>query len=118
MQENRQNPKLNYFRTYSLPIKLISLIICCFLFFSCVQKDAKQILQFQNQEKLSEAAINVNTASAEELEKLPFVGAKTAQEIIKHREKFGRFRKPAYLMLVRGINDKRFREMKNLVKVE
>ena len=92
--------------------------MCSCLLICCGQKRAKQILPNQNQEKLSDSSININSASAEELEKLPDVGAKTAQEIIEHREKFGPFRKPAHLMLVRGISDKRFREMRNLVKVE
>jgi competence protein ComEA len=62
--------------------------------------------------------ININTASVETLEKLPHIGAKTAQEIVAHREKFGKFRKPEYLMLVRGISDKKFREMRSLIKAE
>ena len=118
MQQNLQNYNCNYFYTYSISIKLISLTICGCLLICCGQKEAKQILPAQNQENLSQSAININYASAEELEKLPHIGAKTAQEIIEHRETFGKFRKPAHLMLVRGISDKRFREMRNLVKVE
>ena len=57
-------------------------------------------------------------ASAGELEKLPHVGRQTAQEIVEYREKFGKFRKPEYLMFVRGISDRRFREMRSLVRVE
>jgi len=71
-----------------------------------------------NQIQISSSAININTASAEELEKLPHVGRRTAQEIVEYREKFGKFRKPEYLMFVRGISDRRFREIRSLVKVE
>ena len=107
-----------YFNVYSLPHKLLLLLICCFLFACGKQNNTKQILSTENQTQTSESAININIASAAELEKLPRVGKQTAEEIIKYREKFGAFRKPEHLMLVRGISDKHFREMNSLVKVE
>jgi competence protein ComEA len=82
------------------------------------QKETKQVLLQQKQFIISESAININTASAEELEKLPHIGIKKAQAIVEYREKFGRFQKAEYLMLVEGINDNHFREIRNLVKVE
>lgn len=82
------------------------------------QNNTKQILSSENQIKISASAVNINTASAAELEKLPHVGRQTAQKIIEYREKFGRFRKTEYLMLVRGISDRRFREMRSFIKVE
>lgn len=65
-----------------------------------------------------ENKININLASSQELEKLPGVGPKIAQRIVKHRTKFGRFRRSENLLLVKGINDKSFRKMRNLVKVD
>ncbi len=82
------------------------------------QKEAKQVLPNQNQIVTSESAINVNTASAGELERLPHIGAKLAQKIVEHRERFGKFRKAEHLLLVEGISDGRFREIRSLVKVE
>jgi competence protein ComEA len=82
------------------------------------QKEAKQGLLTENQFIISETAININTASVGELEKLPHIGEKLAQKMVEHRENFGRFRKAEYLMLVDGISDKRFREIRNLIKVE
>ena len=118
MQENQQIAKPQYFNIWAIFSKLIlALIICCFII-SCGQKDTKQVLSAQNQIIASDSAININTASPQELEKLPHIGAKTAQEIIEHRKKFGRFRKPEHLLLVRGISDRRFREIRNLIKVE
>src|SRR5467141_2713048 len=55
--------------------------------------------------------INSNTASAEELEKLPGIGRGFAQRIVEHREKWGAFRRPEHLIMVRGLSDKRFRAL-------
>lgn len=110
--------KPNYFSVCKIRIKLLPLIILCFLFGCGKQKEAKQVLQNQNQITVSESAVNINTASAVELEKLPRVGAILAQKIVEHRERFGNFRKAEYLMLVDGISDRRFREIRSLVKVE
>ena len=110
--------KLNYFSICKISIKLLPLIICCLLLGCNWQKEAKQGLLTENQFIISETAININTASAGELEKLPHIGEKLAQKMVEHRENFGRFRKAEYLMLVDGISDKRFREIRNLIKVE
>ena len=62
--------------------------------------------------------INLNKASSDELEKLPGIGKALAGRIIEHREKFGPFRKPEHLIIVRGISDKRFRALQDLITVE
>jgi competence protein ComEA len=82
------------------------------------QNKTKQILPGENRIRVSESAININTSSAVELKKLPHIGEQTAREIIEYRTKHGKFRKSEHLMFVRGISDERFRELKNLVKVE
>jgi len=62
--------------------------------------------------------ININTASANELETLPGIGKGLAQRIIDHRERFGPFRRPEHLIIVRGISDRRFRALQNMITVE
>jgi len=66
----------------------------------------------------SQSRININTASADELEKLPGIGMGLAERIIEHREKFGPFRRPEHLIIVRGISDKRFRALQDLITVK
>jgi len=107
-----------YFNTCRFTYKLSLLLICCFLFACGRQNNTIQVLSTEDAIQISESAININIASAAELEKLPRVGTKTAREIVEHRERFGKFRKPEHLMLVRRISDKRFREIRNLIKVE
>lgn len=99
-------------------VKLFCIVISCSPLVCCVGKQTKRNFSAQNQLSSVESAVNVNTASAQELEKLPHVGEKIAQRIIEHREKFGSFRKPEHLLLVDGISDARFREMRNFIKVE
>ena len=65
-----------------------------------------------------ENAVNINIASTSELEKLPFLGFSTAQKIVEHREKYGKFRKPEHILLVQGVSDKKFRQIKSLIKAE
>ncbi len=110
--------KLHHFNIYARLGKLALLLICCFLSACSGQNKTKQILSTENQNQAIESAININTASAPELEKLPYIGKQTAREIVEYRAKFGRFRRPEHLMFVRGISDERFRAMKNFVKVE
>ena len=61
--------------------------------------------------------VNLNTATAEQLEALPGVGARTAQRILEYREKNGGFKKAEELMNVRGIGEKSFLRLKSLVSV-
>ncbi len=110
--------KSKYFNIYRFLIKLLALLIFCFFLGSCNKKETQQILTSENQVKAAENAVNINTASVEELEKLPNIGTKLAQRIVEHREKYGSFRRPEHLILVQGISDKRFRQLQNLIKTE
>jgi competence ComEA-like helix-hairpin-helix protein len=64
------------------------------------------------------APINLNTASPAELEKLPGVGRILAERIITYRNEHGAFRRAEHLMMVRGISERKFRELRSLVRVE
>ncbi len=61
--------------------------------------------------------VNLNTASAGELEKLPGVGAATAARIIEYRQKKGPFKKIEELMNVQGIGEKSFLKLKPQITV-
>jgi competence ComEA-like helix-hairpin-helix protein len=62
--------------------------------------------------------ININTATAGELEVLPGIGSTMAERIIDHRARYGSFRRAEHLMMVRGISDKKFRELQPLITVD
>ena len=69
--------------------------------------------QIQGQNTSSK--VNINTASAEQLESLPKIGPKTAQAIITFREEHGNFASPEELVLVPGIGEKTLENLKDLV---
>ena len=58
------------------------------------------------------AVVNINTASAAELDTLPGIGARTAALIVEYRQKNGPFKKVEDLMNVRGIGEKNFLKLK------
>ena len=61
------------------------------------------------------AAVDINTASAAELEALPHVGRKTAEAIIAFRAENGSFRRAEEIMLIRGMSERRFVEMRPFI---
>ena len=61
--------------------------------------------------------VDLNTATAEELDKLPGIGPATAEAIIRHRETHGRFRSVTELLEVRGIGEAKLEQLRPLVKV-
>jgi competence ComEA-like helix-hairpin-helix protein len=62
--------------------------------------------------------ININSASAQEMEQLPGVGKVIAERIIAYREQYGRFRRPEELLMVNGVSDKKFRAIQALIVVD
>lgn len=67
---------------------------------------------------LATPRVNINTASRADLEKLPGIGQALAARIVEHRERYGPFRRAEHLIVVRGISDRRFRQMRAFVTAE
>lgn len=111
-----RNP--HYFNAYKFRSQPLLLLICYLLLACSGQNDTKQALPFENPPSTGSPVVNINTATAADLEKLPHIGVKTAREIVEHRERYGKFRQPEHLLLVDGISDKKFREIKELIKAE
>ncbi len=61
--------------------------------------------------------LDLNHASAGELESLPGIGAVLAQRVITFRESVGRFQKIEDLREVKGIGAKKFERLKSFVMV-
>ena len=61
--------------------------------------------------------LDLNTATAAELQELPGIGEVIAQRIIDYRELCGRFLDPEQLMEVDGIGQAKYEKLRELVTV-
>lgn len=77
-------------------------------------------VEYGGQHSVSSSAenININVATADELEKFPGIGRKTADAIISFRNENGPFRCVEHLMLIRGVSEARFGELRPFLHVE
>jgi comEA protein len=65
----------------------------------------------------AKGSININTATAEDLGRLPGVGPATAQRIIEFRVRHGRFTSVEELTKVKGIGPKKLEKLRPYVTV-
>ncbi len=63
-------------------------------------------------------SVNINTATAEQLQALPGIGQVRAQEIVSNRETNGPFRIPEDIMRVSGIGEGTLNEILEYITVE
>ena len=105
--------------------RILTFVISASLFFSsvaCAKRsraittDVTFLPQVQNSP--TSARININTASAKELEALPGIGKGLAERIIEHRQKYGPFTRAEHLIMVRGISEHRFQTIRGQITVE
>jgi len=61
--------------------------------------------------------IDLNTATAAELQQLPGIGPATAKAIIQFREKSGPFQRPEDLLAIHGISRARFEKIRPYITV-
>jgi competence ComEA-like helix-hairpin-helix protein len=62
--------------------------------------------------------VSLNHASREELEKLPGIGPALAARIVEWRARYGPFRRAEHLLMVRGISERLFRQLRTRVTLE
>ena len=93
-----------------LIIKVLVLSVLMGLFLSFLPS-------LQADSKAKEEKININTASLSKLQQLPKIGPKVAQRIIDYRKAHGKFKKIEEIMKVKGIGEKTFKRIKDLITV-
>jgi len=62
--------------------------------------------------------ININTADSETLQELPNIGPTKAQAIIEYRNQNGSFKSIDEIKNVKGIGDKTFEQLKDLICID
>jgi len=62
-------------------------------------------------------AIDINKATANDLQKLPGIGPSLATQIVAYREKHGPFRRVEDLMVIRGIGFKKWKQIRPYIRV-
>jgi len=75
-------------------------------------------VKYKHTEVLSDRKVfkvNINEAGIEELEKIPFVGPKTAQEIVNYRKTHKSFGNLQDLGNIKGIGEKKLNIIKEFV---
>lgn len=66
----------------------------------------------------SPGVVNINTAGTEELALLPRIGSTVAERIVEFREENGSFKHPEELMLVRGIGERVYEQIRPYVTLD
>ncbi|MBZ5702714.1 MAG: helix-hairpin-helix domain-containing protein [Acidobacteriia bacterium] len=61
--------------------------------------------------------VNINTATAAELQQVPGIGPVTAKNIVEMRKSYGAFRSVDDLLAIRGIGRKRLEKMRKYLTV-
>ncbi len=83
------------------------MVLCCSFLFAG-----------QRQKKQPPAKpLDLNTATVEELQKLPGIGPTTAKAIVRFREKSGPFRRVEDLLAVRGITKRKLEKLRPYITV-
>ena len=113
-------------------IALTLVVLLCGIWFSSYRKseeltfakDSK--IYYDNVERIESiddvlyknTTVNINTATAEELESLDGIGEKTAAAIIEYRTENGGFSSTEELKNIKGIGDKTFEKIEAFITAE
>lgn len=71
-----------------------------------------------SQSQTQTSCVNLNTATAEELKGLPGIGDVMAGRVIDYRERHGRFRRPAEIIIVEGFSETKYKAIAHRICIE
>ena len=114
----------------ALPIKLCVLIVALIGIASCnsgesatknnsvVMPSTPRAAESGATAKPNRPCLDLNSASAEELIRLPGVGEIMAKKIIDYRERQGRIRRPEEIIIIDGFSERKYRAIADMICVE
>lgn len=80
-------------------------------------KSAKPSVVQPSETSLRRQCVNLNTATAEELERLPGIGEVMARKVIEYREQNGPFRHPEEIIIIDGFSERKYRAIADVICV-
>jgi competence protein ComEA len=89
------------------------IFLCAILLIACLMKASDTKIHYP--EKFSPAdsiTVSLNNAPAKTLEKVPYIGPKTANKIIDYRKQNQGFKSLPEIKSIKGIGDKKFKAIK------
>ena len=96
------NPFQQFARSY-ITIGLLAFVLC---------------LSLPGMVLAAEGTIDLNTATAKQLEQLPGVGKEIAQRIVSYRKDIGAFKSVDELLRVKGFGKGKLAKVKELITIE
>jgi len=88
------------------------------LLLSCARHGSQAYSPRKSEISTSTSAVNINTADANELQRIPGIGPVSAKKIVDHRDRYGPFGRPEEILIIDGISEKRFRELRSFILTE
>lgn len=111
---SRRIAKYNRWNSYTLLAIVATVLLIC----GCGNSQRAANVGTQSARADDQSALNINTATAAELEKIPHIGEVLARKIVDFRADHGPFRRPEHLMLIDGISDAKFRSFRHMIRTE
>ncbi|MCX7653570.1 MAG: helix-hairpin-helix domain-containing protein [Fervidobacterium sp.] len=82
------------------------------------QSTGKYVTGGVDTDKISSGKIDINTADIDELQKLPGIGPTKARAILDYRKNIGKFKSVEEIKNVKGIGEKTYEKLKDLIEVK
>jgi len=108
-------------KTMKRLLSVLSVLLCVAFaapMVSLASGDQAQDVAANETNRPAPAKININVATAEELESLPNIGKLKAERIVEYREENGDFTSAEDIMKVKGIGQETLERIRDLIRVE